>query len=72
MRTEQSARGQPILMQFAERIVVEPNPSLRYDTVRQIMQVKSGDHWLDAVDSGLTLEALTKKTGVGQETTDDD
>lgn len=72
MKTEPVAHQRPMLLRFAERIVAEPKPSLRYDAIRQITLVNSGDHWIDAVDSGLTLDESTKKTGVGQETTDDD
>lgn len=72
MKNEQAAHQTPMLMRFAERIVAEPELSLRYDTLRQITLVNSGCNWIDAVDSGLTLDASTKKTGVGQETTDDD
>jgi hypothetical protein len=72
MRNEQAALRGPILMRFAEAIPGGPRVPFRYDLVRQISQVNCNGEWVDAVDSTLTLEASTKKTGVGQETTDDD
>lgn len=72
MKTKWQSSPRPFLMQFAERILNDEMPVGRYDAERQITQVRVGGKWIDAVDSECTLQGSTKKTGVGQETTDDD
>lgn len=71
MKIDRTSPEQPLLMRFAERIEAAPNPPLRYDALRQITQVNCRDRWIDSIDSGLAVDASTKVTGVGQETTDD-
>ena len=62
----------PFLLSFAEPIERTEEPvAIRYDPESQISQFWSGRCWTDALDSNGMLGA-TRKTGVGQETTDDD
>ena len=62
----------PFALTYAERIERESNtPPVRYERDRQLSQVFTDGGWVDAVAHPDVL-AGTRKTGVPQETTDDD
>jgi len=50
-----------------------PTTPLRYDTRRSLSQVFAGGEWVDALDvRHAEMAGVTKLTGVGRETTDDE
>lgn len=63
----------PFLLSFGERIPERSEAPLRYDARRSVSQVFSGGKWVDALDmQQVELAGVTKLTGVGRETTDDE
>lgn len=60
----------PFLLRFSERIEPRPLVAHHYDAVAQLSLVQVRGVWVFAVDE--KFESGTKKTGIGQETTDDD
>lgn len=63
----------PFLLQFGEQIASSNIPEMRYDLVRQVIQVMINGRWIDAVDAcSVTLAPSTRRTDVRHETTDED
>lgn len=68
-----TTRQLPFLLRFGERIPRQAPPPITYDSSRQVSRALIDGRWVDAVDcSGHVIGGWTKKTGVDQETTDDD
>ena len=64
---------EPFLLQFGEVLPRADLPPVVYDPARQVSRVQIEGRWVDVADCGeAMLGGGTKKTGVGQETTDDD
>ena len=62
----------PFLLRFAELIPPELPLRLGYDASAQVSVVQVEHAWVAALDQRCEVHRSTKKTGVGQETTDDD
>jgi hypothetical protein len=67
------AKRSPLLLQFGERIEMPRGPEVRADPARQVMQVRIGDIWIDAIDaSNVALCTSTDRTDVKHESTDEE
>lgn len=63
----------PFVARLAEPLPAAERPVIvRYDRERSVSQVLRADAWVDAVRTSAPLGRVTRKTGVDQETTDDD
>lgn len=63
----------PFLLRFGEAIPPKDLPPITYDSSRQLSRALIDGQWIDAADcSNDVMGGATKKTGVNQETTDDD
>src|SRR5262245_2335281 len=63
----------PFLLRFGEVIPPQDRAPIVYDPSRQMSRALVDGQWIDVADcAGELLGGVTKKTGVGQETTDDD
>lgn len=62
----------PFLTHSAELLPVERQSEWRYDTARSVSQVLIAGRWIDSVNAPESPQPQTRKTDVGQETTDDD
>jgi hypothetical protein len=62
--------ARPLLLQFSQRIETPSLPDIRLDHTRQLMQVRVGDIWVDAIDAP-TVPRETR-TDVKHESTDEE
>lgn len=60
----------PLLLQFGQRIVTPPSLEARHDPARQLMQVRVGEAWVDAIDAPTVARGT--RTDVKHESTDED
>lgn len=66
-------RTVPFLLRFGENIPRQELPPVVYDSSRQLSRALIDGQWVDVADcSGDVSGRVTRKTGVGHETTDDD
>lgn len=71
--TNDSSRGRPFLLRYAEVVPTQHGLPFRYNALRQVGEVCIGEDWVNAVDapdSAIRYDA-TKVTEVRRETTDD-
>jgi hypothetical protein len=59
----------PLLLQFGQRIETPSALESRHDPARQMMQVKVGEVWVDAIDAH---QRPGTRTDVKHESTDED
>lgn len=67
-----TTRTRPFAVRLGQRMPRESGPEIRYDAARELTQVCVDGEWVDAIDARIEVGHVTRKTGVDQETTDDD
>lgn len=64
------AQAVPFLLRFSERLPLQQASRMKYDPIRQVSLIKSGEQWIDAVAD--VRQGQTRITRVQSETTDDE
>lgn len=64
-----SGQAMPFLLRFSEPIPAQQPVRMKYDAVRQVSLIESGDRWIDATSD--VPQGQTRITRVQSETTDD-
>jgi hypothetical protein len=62
----------PFLLIFGERVASSTIPEVRYDNARQIMQIRRGTTWIDAIAARSLTRDPGTRTDVKHESTDAD
>lgn len=60
----------PLLLQFGQRMVTPSSLEVRVDPARQLMQIRAGDVWVDAIDA--PNGARGTRSDVKHESTDEE